>query len=83
MLRPSDDAVFAGQTQTALQPGLRFLADLDDLGVHKLDILVARVDDDHAAQDADLRPGQTDAVGIVHGLDHILDQDGQLLVKFL
>ena len=82
MLRPGDDAVFAGQAQTALQPGLCLLADLDDFGVHELDILVARVDDDHAAQDSDLRPGQTDAVGIVHGLDHILDQDGQLLVKF-
>ena len=81
MLRPRDDAVLAGQAQAALDAGLRLLADLDDLGIHKLHVLLAGIDDAEPPHHADLRAGQADAVGVMHGLDHILDQDGQLLIE--
>ena len=81
VLGTGDDAVFAGQAQTALHAGLRFLADLDDLGVHKLYVFLAGIDDAEPAHHADLRPSKAHAVRVVHRLDHVLDQNRKPLVK--
>src|ERR1700733_6540706 len=39
------------------------------------------VDDGNAAADADLRGGEADAVGYVHGLEHVFDELLQFLVE--
>ena len=48
----------------------------------QLDVLVLRVNDHDAPQNADLRPREADAVGVVHRLKHIVEQICQLFIKF-
>ena len=73
MLRTGNNAVFAGQTQTSLNAGLRFRADFNDFGIHKFHVFLAGIDDTKPAHHADLRPCKANAVCLVHRLDHILD----------
>ena len=55
----------------------------EDLGVDQLHRPLPNVDDNHPAQKPHLGGGQADPVGLVHGLDHVLHQLGQFLVKLL
>ena len=75
-------APLAGKAEAPFNAGLLFLADLDDLGVHKLPVLTLGVHDHHAAQDANLRSGQPRAVRVVERFDHVVNQLRKAVVKF-
>src|SRR5690606_34172706 len=65
-----------------LAPG-EFLAPLDDDRVDEAewrDVRVADVDDDDPAALPDLGRGESDAVGVVHRLEHIVHQTPNLVV---
>src|SRR5215475_9340690 len=84
-LRPFDLEIDSGEAQAA------FLADdlafgLDDLRVDADDAVFgifagADVHHEEFLRERDLRPGQTDALGLVHRFEHVLDEFGQLAVN--
>ena len=55
---------------------------MQNFRVDQLDILLAGIDDHDPAQNADLRPREADAVGVVHGLEHVVEERRQTVVKF-
>jgi hypothetical protein len=55
----------------------------DDAGIDQLkDLTLDAFDHDNAAENAHLRCGKADAVGVMHGIDHIVDQGMKTGVKF-
>jgi hypothetical protein len=86
-------AVVAGEGQAALVGGLLILGHGEDLRVHEVDELVLVIcgdllrgvggipHDEQAAQHPHLRAGQTHAVGVDHGLAHVVQQSRQTVIK--
>src|SRR5574343_1710992 len=78
--------VDAGHRQAAFVAPHAHLAGPGDLGVDQhqgLDALFGHIDHDQALVHIDLRGGQADAFGLVHGLEHVVDGLLQARVKSL
>ena len=74
VLGAANHAKLTGQRQAALR-ALLLAGGSDDLGIDQLNDLTRLGLDDHdAAQNADLRCGQTDTVSGAHGLEHVVQQ---------
>src|SRR5262249_39953932 len=86
-LRTFDLEIDSGEAQTAfLADDLAF--DLNDLGVDADDAvfgLFARADVHHEEffRERDLRPGQADALGLVHRFEHVADEFGQPAINIV
>ena len=80
-LRPRYHAVFPGNAQAALQPGL-FSLGVDDLRVHQLDQLILLVQHHaHPAQYAHLGRSQAHAAGVGQCICQVVQQRMQPAVK--
>src|SRR5690606_8616783 len=80
--RPLDHLLQAGQAQAPFLATLDLVRGRDDRRVHERergDALVARIHDDHALADADLRRRQPDTVLGVHRLEHVRNQRTDLV----
>ena len=75
------DAPLSREGQAALKT-LLLAAERDDLGVYKLYHAFADIDNDDSAQHSDLRSRKTYAVSLVHGLCHVVEKGGELVVEF-
>ena len=75
LLRAVYKALTTRHAQAALGAALLALGS-NDFRVHQLDqpMIVLHVDHHYSAQDANLRPGQTHALGLIHGIGHIAQQ---------
>ena len=75
-----------GHRQAAFLEGCQFFRRPQDRGIDEgaripLAVLLVEIHDDDALGDADLHGGQPDAVGLVHGLQHIVDQTADFAVN--
>ena len=81
-LRTHHDAGAAGHAQAPFGAGLLALGGYD-FGVDQLDQPLPHIHHDRPLENAHLRRSQAHAVGLVHGVCHILEQNTQAQVKFL
>ncbi len=78
-----DLGIVLGDRQAPLLHRLALLADRGDLGVDQhqgAGAVVADVHDDHPTVHVDLGRRQADAAGVVHGLQHVVDQPADLVI---
>ena len=81
-LRTHHDAGSAGHAQAPFRAALLALGGYD-FGIDQLNQALPHVHHDRPLEDAHLRRSQAHAVGLVHGVCHILEQNTQAQVEFL